>query len=78
MARKTVAEMQALLDGVSKDNSQKTRKGMLVLKRQVADTLDYWFVLGGVDYPGKARWCRTTVANDDNTQRNAITTALAA
>lgn len=78
MARKTEAEMQTLLNAVSKDASQKTGKGMRVLKRETAGTLDYWYVLGGVDYPGKARWCSTTVANDDATQRNAITAALAA
>lgn len=70
--------MQALLDAEGKDSSQATRRGMLLTKRATAGTLDYWYVLGGVDYPGKARWCATTVAGNDAAQVAEIVAALAA
>lgn len=35
-----------------------------------------YYVLGGVDAPGKARWCQVTVADDAATQAAAVLTAL--
>jgi hypothetical protein len=78
MARKTEDEMQVLLNAAGKQATQRTLRGMRILKRETANTLDYWYVIGGVDYPGKARWCRTTVAGNDAAQVAEITAALAA
>lgn len=42
------------------------------------DTVQRWFVLGGADAPGRARWVETTAADDATTQAAAVLTALRA
>lgn len=39
-------------------------------------TYDRHYVVGGVGYAGKSKWCRTTAANSAADQATEITTAL--
>ena len=79
MAQITAATLQTTLD------STNTRKAFLVTKgfNQNA-TYDWWYVLVGVYQatnptlvPGRARWCRSTIANTAADQATEVITALA-
>lgn len=41
-------------------------------------TKQEWYVEGGVDAPGRVRWCSTTAADDAATQAASILTQLRA
>lgn len=72
----TAAETQAALgtSGMSATivrEENRTNSGDTVLTKN-------YYVLGGVDAPGRARWCQVTVADNAATQAAAILVALRA
>jgi len=68
----TVAAIQAELD--PSGYGTKAR----IVKQNTITTTDYFYVTGGVDYPGKAKWCTTTNTDSAATQAAAIQTQMAA
>ena len=67
----SVADCQAQL-GSSPMDARIIRGGIVV------GTLQEWYVIGNVDAPGRARWIRTTAADNAATQAADILTALRA
>lgn len=68
----TVAAIQAVLDPNGYGNKTE------ILKQNTIGTTDYFYCTGGVDYPGKAKWCLTTNTDSAATQAAAIQAAMAA
>jgi hypothetical protein len=54
------------------------RNAQVVKDDGTYDTVQRWYVLGGVDAPGRARWVETTAADDAATQATAVLVALRA
>ena len=79
MAQITAATLQTTLD------STNTMKAFQVIKGfNQSVTYDWWYVLVGIYQtanptlvPGRARWCRTTIANTAADQATEVITALA-
>lgn len=67
----TAAECNAELD------PQGTGTKAKVIKSFALATTSLYYSLGGVDYPGKARWVTVTTADSAATQAAAVQAALA-
>lgn len=67
----TVEEIQAELD------PQELNTRIRIIKKFTVGTADTFYCLGGVDIPGRARWCETDNTDTAATQATAITDAMA-
>jgi hypothetical protein len=68
----TAAECNAVLD------AQGTGTKAKVVQSFALASTSLYYTLGGVDYPGRARWCTVTTADNAATQASAVQTAMAA
>lgn len=60
------------------DSDGTGKKAVAIKQTQPTSTETLFYVLGGVDYVGKAKWCETTSANTTAQQVSVVRSLMAA
>lgn len=70
MTTQTVEAIQLKLD------AQSTNKKIRILKKFTVATVDTFYCIGGVVYPGQAKWVSTVNTNTASAQAVAVASAM--